>query len=53
MRACLLLEALTIGLTPLQLANAVEVPDSDTAAYSRALGDLEAGRVQRDCGATP
>ena len=46
MRACLLLEALTIGLTPLQLANAVEVPDSDNAAYSRALGDLEAGRTE-------
>ena len=43
---CLLLVALTFGLTPLHLAHAVEVPDSDNAAYGHALSDLAAGRTQ-------
>ena len=45
-RVCLLLAALTLGLTPLGLAHASEEPDSDNAAYGRALSDLAAGRTQ-------
>ena len=43
---CLLLVALTFGLTPLQLVYAAEAPDSDNAAYGSALSDLAAGRTQ-------
>lgn len=43
---CLLLLALTFGLTPLHLAHAAEVPDSDNAAYGLALNDLAAGRTK-------
>jgi thioredoxin-like negative regulator of GroEL len=45
-RVCLLLAALTFGLTPLQFAHADEAPDSDNAAYGSALSDLAAGRTQ-------
>jgi hypothetical protein len=45
-RVCLLLVALTFGVTPLQFVHASEVPDSDNAAYGRALNDLAAGRTQ-------
>ena len=45
-RVCLLLAALSFGLTPLQFAHADEAPDSDNAAYGRALSDLAAGRTQ-------